>query len=99
MNLPRIEEYELEQIRNEQENLVWQELIALVKENSSFCHCRDCLLDIGILALNHLPPRYRFSHIHEKNLNQRIANDRILVNQALWNAIRLVTQRPHHDKK
>lgn len=57
------EEYELDYLENEAENLVFKELEQQLNEEwaRDICKCQDCVLDMAALALNTVKPFYRVS--------------------------------------
>lgn len=57
------DKYNLEDLKNETEEFVFQELEKQLDRISDddICKCHDCVLDMICLALNKLKPRYRVS--------------------------------------
>jgi competence protein ComFB len=57
------DKYNLEDLKNETEEFVFQELEKQLDNISDddICKCHDCVLDMICLALNQLSPRYRVS--------------------------------------
>ena len=53
--------YDLSELRNETEHLVFDELEQQLNRiaDEDICKCNDCVLDMACYALNHLGPRYR----------------------------------------
>ena len=57
------EKYNLSELTNQMEKLVFDELehqLAAISDDD-ICKCNDCILDISCYALNNLTPRYRSS--------------------------------------
>lgn len=57
------DKYDLEDLKNETEEFVFQELEKQldVISDDDICKCHDCVLDMICLSLNQLEPRYRVS--------------------------------------
>ena len=57
------DKYDLEDLKNETEEFVFQELEKQldVINDDDICKCHDCVLDMICLSLNQLEPRYRVS--------------------------------------
>jgi competence protein ComFB len=57
------EDYELDYLENEAENLVFKELEEQLSEEwaDEICKCQDCVLDMAALSLNTVKPFYRVS--------------------------------------
>jgi competence protein ComFB len=57
------DKYDLEDLKNETEEFVFQELELQLDaiSDDDICKCHDCVLDMICLTLNRLPPRYRVS--------------------------------------
>lgn len=57
------ERYDLENLVNEAERLVFEQLEILIDDpdHADVCKCHDCILDIAALALNKIEPMYRVS--------------------------------------
>ena len=57
------DKYDLEDLKNETEEFVFQELESQLDaiSDDDICKCHDCVLDMICLTLNQLQPRYRVS--------------------------------------
>ena len=53
--------YDLENLVNEAERLVFSELETRLREYDNICKCQDCVMDMAAYALNHTKPYYRVS--------------------------------------
>jgi len=89
------------QLKNYMEDLVWDQLDAVIARHPGVCNCEKCKYDITALALNFLPPRYivtakgeTFTRI--KSLEQQFNIDIIA---AISQAIKIVSGRPQHHNE
>lgn len=100
--MPLRDNYDLENLVNESEELVFEELDSQLSEDwaKDICRCEDCVLDMAALALNSMKPRYRVSllgslyasALHEDA--QERQNARLAVNKA----IKKISVNPSHGK-
>ena len=93
------EEYELDFLENEAENLVFDELEKQLKEDwtADVCKCQDCVLDMAAMALNSVNPFYRVSllgKVYAGNLNDSSYADNI--HKAVKKAIDKISSNPAH---
>lgn len=93
------EDYELEFLENEAENMVFDELEHQLNEDwtSEFCKCQDCVLDMAALALNSVKPFYRVSllgKVYAGGLNGSEYGEQ--VKTAVNNAIKKIAENPAH---
>ena len=90
------DEYDFDQLENEAENLVIAELarqLALA-ENGDVCRTEECVLDIAAYALNHVPPMYRATLLGRLYAAELDKNYHDTVEQAVREAIRVVSDNP-----
>ncbi len=90
--------YDLENLVNEAERLVFDELERQLADIDNICKCQDCVLDMAAYALNHIKPYYRVSlmgtlYAHSID-NTEYAND---VRNAVKEAVKKVSSNPSHD--
>ncbi|NOY09116.1 MAG: late competence development ComFB family protein [Spirochaetes bacterium] len=90
--------YDLENLVNEAERLVFSELESQLKEYDSICKCQDCVMDMAAYALNHIKPYYRVSlmgtiYAHSID-NTEYAQE---VKKAVREAIKKISGNPSHD--
>lgn len=92
------DKYDLEELRNETEEFVFQELEKQLDaiSDDDICKCQDCVLDMICLSLNQLEPRYRvsllgtlYAKVESKELEDQI---RLTVADVLLK----VSQNPGH---
>ena len=93
------EDYELDFLENEAENLVFEELENQLKEEwaEDVCKCQDCVLDMAALALNSVKPFYRVSllgKVYAGRLNDSGYGDE--VKKAVNEAIVKISVNPAH---
>jgi competence protein ComFB len=87
-------------LRNVTQDIVFQKLDEMRKQNKDICPCEKCRLDIAAIALNNLPPRYVVTDRGEvltrtSGLDIQISADVI---QELSRALQMVKERPQHDE-
>lgn len=92
------DKYDLEDLRNETEEFVFQELEKQLDSISDddICKCHDCVLDMICLSLNQLEPRYRvslmgtlYAKVESKELEDKIAG-------TIADVLMKVSQNPGH---
>jgi len=95
------DEYDFDLLENQIENIVIKELekqLAL-SENRDVCKCRDCVIDMAALALNHLKPAYRSSlsmkgYLYKQNLHA--GNKDQAYARVIKDAILKIAENPSH---
>jgi competence protein ComFB len=93
------EDYELDILENEAENLVFRELEQQLNEDwaADICKCQDCVLDMAALSLNAVKPFYRVSllgKVYANNLTGSEYEEQI--KKAVNNAIVKISVNPAH---
>lgn len=92
------DKYELEELRNESEEFVFQELEKQLDaiNDDDICKCQDCVLDMICLSLNQLEPRYRvslmgtlYAKVESQELEDKIA-------KTVTDVLMKVSQNPGH---
>jgi len=92
------DKYDLEDLKNETEEFVFQELEKQLGEisDNDICKCQDCVLDMICLSLNQLPPHYRvslmgtlYAKVESRELESRIRD-------VVAGVIMKVSQNPAH---
>jgi competence protein ComFB len=95
-----IDDYGFEQLKNEAEQLVYQELeVQLADAGEDICRCNDCVMDMAAMALNNVKPLYHYSilgnlYAAQAKSNQTYADS---VQQQVAQAIAKVSSNPSHD--
>jgi len=92
--------YDLEFLKNEAENLVLNELGRQLDEcKENVCRCNDCIVDMAALALNNVKPLYRVSLLGTlyaaSAMNEKDYAEQ--VREAVSNAIKKVHNNPGHE--
>lgn len=93
--------YELEDLENVSEELVFEQIDALVRDGSKkFCRCKVCLQDMAAIVLNRVPALYSCSLL-EKNspgedFSVRIKEVRKRIAEELPAALELVRRNSNH---
>ena len=92
------DKYDLEDLKNETEEFVFQELeiqLDAINEDD-ICKCHDCVLDMICLTLNQLQPRYRvslmgslYAKVESDDLEQKIKD-------TVADVLMKVSQNPGH---
>jgi len=92
------DKYDLEDLKNETEEFVFQELekqLDMISDDD-ICKCHDCVLDMICLTLNRLQPRYRvsligtlYAKVESKDLEKEIAD-------TVAEVLMKVSQNPGH---
>lgn len=69
-----------------------------VKTNLLSCACDKCRLDIVLLALNHLPPRYTSTRAGEAYIKALYQDPQLQsdILRELAKAVKVIEERPHH---
>lgn len=88
------------ELKNYMEDLVMQQIDAVISANRDVCSCEKCRYDIAAIALTILPAHYVVTSLGEtytriKTLEQQFATDIVM---ALTEGIKTVKQHPHHDE-
>lgn len=87
------------ELKNYMEDLVMQQMDAVMAVNREVCACEKCRHDIAAIALTILPARYVVTQKGEtytriKALEQQFSVD---ITMALTEGIKMVKQNPHHE--
>jgi competence protein ComFB len=94
-----IDHHDIDELKNRNEEKVWESIEQHLGKNPSLCRCRDCILDAAAIALNRLPPRYQVYSFHENvpdSVREDDARQQSAVNEAVAQAFTMVAKRPHH---
>lgn len=85
---------------NVMESIVEEKLSTQLKDENC-CKCDRCLEDMKAMALNQLPSKYVSTHNGElfSKLNSLMRQNSIDINVAVSYAIKIVSERPSHDKE
>jgi len=98
MNFEEI--YSLNEIKNEVEEVVFQELEKKLNaiSDEDICKCKDCVRDMACYALNQIRPRYTVSLLG--SLYTRAETDTLIndIQDIVGKAIEKISQNPLHNK-
>lgn len=86
--------HDLDELKNRNEEKVWQAIEKYLDENEDLCSCRDCILDAAAIALNNLPPRYQVYTFHANAPEDNDPGDDVMA--AVIKAFEQVKSKPHH---
>ncbi|MDY6821832.1 MAG: late competence development ComFB family protein [Deferribacterota bacterium] len=93
--MSKINFYDLDNIRNVNENRVWRLLSGYIDEHNDVCSCRDCILDIACITLNNIKPHYQVTDEKiEKRSYEKVTDEEIL--EEINKAVKIVQKNPHH---
>ncbi|MDR0374578.1 MAG: late competence development ComFB family protein [Treponema sp.] len=97
-----IDDYNLENLKNEAERLVFDEINMQVESfpEGEICTCNECVIDIAAIALNAVKPFYRHSllgtlyALEALNIDEEYAEN---IRTAVTQAIEKVRNNPSHS--
>jgi competence protein ComFB len=95
-----IDKYNLENLRNETEKLVFDELEKQIMDYSGeICRCNDCIIDMAAVALNTVKPLYRHSLLGTLYTAKALDNKEyaVSITEAVAAAIEKVRKNPSHN--
>jgi competence protein ComFB len=90
--------YNLENLGNRTQELVFQTIQRLLDTDSSVCPCEECVLDLAAWTLNHATPRYYTSllaPLHPDTVGERQCQGE--VDKGLAAALKKIKRHPHHQ--
>ena len=92
------DKYDLEDLKNETEEFVFQELEMQLDKISDddICKCQDCVLDMICLTLNKLQPRYRVSLMGSLYAKVESGDLEKEIQETVNDVIMKVSQNPGH---
>ena len=97
-----IDQYDLEHLKNEAENLVLTELGRQLEAYADpICLCNECVLDMATMALNSVKPVYRVSLLGSLYAATAMDEETYAksIQEAVSIAIGKVRENPSHDVK
>jgi competence protein ComFB len=95
-----IDAYNLENLRNEAEILVFNELEKQLEAyTGDLCRCDDCVVDMAAISLNVVKPLYRHSLLGTLYAAQALGDTTYAgsIQQAVSQAIEKVRENPAHN--
>jgi competence protein ComFB len=92
--MSKINQYDIEQLKNVNEQRVWDLLADYLKYDDSVCTCSICLLDIAAIVLNSISPHYQTYEESLENAKKKVPDE--LIVEKIKQAIQKVRKYPHH---
>ncbi len=92
------ESYNLETIRNEAAELVYQKVEGMLASRPALCRCPTCVLDLVAFTLNRVTPRYSTSilgDLHPDEAKKRKLQ--VEIELALQAGLKRLASHPHHE--
>jgi hypothetical protein len=91
------EKYNLEAIRNETAEHVYDRVERLLGETGHLCRCEACVLDLVTFTLNRVTPRYSISLLGNLHPDPALTRrQQIEIDLALRAAVKRLQEHPHH---
>lgn len=95
-----IEDYKLDEIKNEVVEVAYKELEKQLSaiSDEDICKCTDCVQDMACFALNQIKPRYTVSLLG--SLFTRVETEALIkdIETVVANAVEKISQNPLHSK-
>ena len=89
--------YNLEKIRNNTKELVYERIEILLNERNDFCRCETCILDLAAFTLNRVTPRYTTSLLGELHPDRVLEKKiQVEIDLALRAGLKQLKVHPHH---
>jgi hypothetical protein len=89
--------YNLETIRNEAAEKVYERVQALLDERPELCRCQTCVLDLVAFILNRVSPRYSASLLGDLHPDQgKEKRTQVEIDLALQAGLKRLQEHPHH---
>ena len=91
------ERYNLENMRNRAEEMVFSAIEKQIEKGGDMCTCEECVLDLAAWTLNHVKPQYCTSLLAP--LTPRPETERALaveIELALASGLKKLKSHPHH---
>jgi competence protein ComFB len=96
-----IDRYDLENLKNEAEKLVFEELGKQLEsyQGDDLCLCNDCVADMAAISLNAVKPYYHHSLIGGLYAAEAVNNEEYAesIRIAVMQAIKKVRKNPSHN--
>jgi hypothetical protein len=90
--------YNLETIRNEAAELVYQQVEGLLASQPSLCRCSTCVLDLVAFTLNRVSPRYSTSILGDLHPDEAKRKKlQVEIQLALQAGLKRLASHPHHE--
>jgi hypothetical protein len=91
------ETYNLDFIRNEAAEMVYERVQELLDGRPELCRCQTCVLDLVAFTLNRISPRYSTSLLGDLHPDRsREKRAQVEIDLALRAALKRLQEHPHH---
>ena len=92
-----LKRYNLEQVRNRSEDLVFKKIEELKAEREDYCGCESCVLDLTAYTLNHVTPLYGTSLLGPLHSNKegKVQEE---IDEAVEDGLKRIAENPHHEE-
>ena len=89
--------YNLENLGNRTQELVYQAIEKLIDQGTSMCTCEECVTDLAAWTLNHAAPRYYTSLLAPLTPDPvRERQYQVEIELALAAGVKKLKEHPHH---
>ncbi len=97
MKMKLKERYNLDNLSNRAEELVFEEIERLIEREVDMCTCEECVTDLAAWTLNHVSPRYYTSLLAPLTPDPgRERQLRVEIELALAAGLKKLKAHPHH---
>ncbi len=96
--MKNLKRYNLEQVRNRSEYLVFKKIEELLEEKEDICGCESCVLDLTAYTLNHVTPMYGTSLLGPLHSNKE-GKIREEIDEAVGEGLKRIAENPHHEEQ
>ncbi|MEF3255581.1 MAG: late competence development ComFB family protein [Deferribacterales bacterium] len=90
----KINQYDIDQLKNVNEQRVWDLLAEYIEKDNDLCTCSICILDIAAIVLNSIPPHYQTFEESLDKAKAKVSDELIIEKIKL--AVEKVKRYPHH---
>lgn len=91
------ERYNLENMRNRAEEMVFEAIERVLEADQEMCSCEECVLDLAAWTLNHVTPRYYTSLLPPLRQNPEAARKaQIEIELSIAAGKKKLKSHPHH---
>ena len=92
------DKYDVQSIRNETAERVYERVEKLLEEREEVCKCKNCVLDLIAFTLNRVTPRYSTSVLRDLHPDDvKSKKIQVEIDLALHAGLKQVRAHPHHD--
>jgi len=92
------ERYNMENMRNRAEELVFEAIEKTISSDPDMCTCEECVLDLAAWTLNHVTPHYYISLLAPLRENPEARKKlQVEVELAINAGKKKLKKHPHHE--